>query len=81
MIDCSYVRRKDRLPDLPKRGCVHSFTGTMEEMKRMVTLGLDVGINGCSLKSDENVEVVKEVPLERLQIETDGPWVWSLRLC
>jgi len=65
---------KQRLDKLPKRGCVHSFTGTMEEMHRLVDMGFDIGINGCSLKSEENLAVVKEVPLERIQLETDGPW-------
>ena len=63
-----------RLERLPKRGLVHSFTGTLEEMQRIVGMGFDIGINGCSMKTEENIAVVKEVPLERLQIETDGPW-------
>lgn len=67
-----------RLAELPKRGLVHSFTGTVEEMQKLVDMGLDIGVNGCSLKTEENLAVVKEIPLDRLQIETDGPWV-SLR--
>ncbi|EME38587.1 hypothetical protein DOTSEDRAFT_92583 [Dothistroma septosporum NZE10] len=65
---------KAHLDRLPKRGVVHSFTGSMDEMQRIVELGFDVGINGCSMKTEENLEVVKTVPLERIQIETDGPW-------
>jgi len=65
---------RDRLEKLPRRGVVHSFTGSEEEMRELVEMGFDIGVNGCSLKTAENIEVVRKLPLERIQLETDGPW-------
>lgn len=41
-----------RSEQLPRRGLVHSFTGTLEEMQRLVDMGFDIGVNGCSMKSN-----------------------------
>ncbi|OTB05299.1 hypothetical protein M426DRAFT_319848 [Hypoxylon sp. CI-4A] len=63
-----------RLEKLERGAVVHSFTGTAEEMRELMDLGLYIGTNGCSFKTAENCAVVKEIQLDRLMLETDGPW-------
>eukprot|EP00758_Cryptobia_borreli_P002357 Tbor_TRINITY_DN2972_c0_g1::TRINITY_DN2972_c0_g1_i1::g.1071::m.1071/K03424/tatD; TatD DNase family protein len=55
-------------------GVCHSFTSDQGELDDMLNLGLYIGINGCSLKTQENLEVVKKIPLDKMLIESDGPW-------
>lgn len=55
-----------------KNSVVHSFTGTVDEARYLLDFGLKIGINGCSMK--DSVELVKEIPLDDLLIETDSPF-------
>ncbi|KAL7543426.1 hypothetical protein ACHAWF_007391 [Thalassiosira exigua] len=41
---------------------------------KFLSLGLYIGINGCSLKTDDNLSVVEQLPLDRIILETDCPW-------
>jgi TatD DNase family protein len=51
-------------------GVAHSFTGTPEEAAELVNMGFHISINGCGLKTEENLQMVKAVPLDRLLLET-----------
>ncbi|EAA27581.3 deoxyribonuclease tatD [Neurospora crassa OR74A] len=73
-VDCLKEAFGPNLERLEKGGVVHSFTGTLEEMQELMDLGLFIGVNGCSFKTDENCAVVKQIRLDRIMLETDGPW-------
>jgi TatD DNase family protein len=59
------------------RGVFHCFSGNMAQAKRVMGAGLYLGFNGLITYSgdEENRDVARQIPLEKLLIETDCPYL------
>ncbi len=59
------------------KGVFHSFTGTEEELEQVLTYeNFYVGLNGVvTFKNSSLKDYVKRIPLERLVLETDAPYL------
>jgi len=59
------------------RGIIHSFTADEKVLAEILKRGLYVGLNGIMTftKSDEQLAAAKAVPLNRLVLETDAPFL------
>lgn len=56
-------------------GVVHSYTDGLELANRFINeLNLYIGLNGCSLRTDDCLRCVKELGLDRILLETDCPY-------
>ena len=62
---------------VPPLGVAHSFTSSFEMAKTLVEMGWYLGINGIvTFKNAEDLrEVVSWLPLDRLLLETDSPFL------
>jgi TatD DNase family protein len=57
---------------------VHCFTGTTEEARRYLDLGFFLGVTGwiCDERRGQDLrEAVKFIPLDKLMLETDAPFL------
>uniref|UniRef100_A0A915CAZ7 Deoxyribonuclease TATDN1 n=2 Tax=Parascaris univalens TaxID=6257 RepID=A0A915CAZ7_PARUN len=71
-------RYKDALPP----AVIHCFTGTAAEAVKYIEMGLYIGLTGFIWKdrSDDGVKYALQsgkIPLERLVLETDAPFMYS----
>jgi len=66
----------EELEEIP-RGVAHSFFGDLPLAERLMDLGLYLGISGPVTfdNSEDLVKIVNKLPLERLLLETDCPYM------
>ncbi|MEX1112457.1 MAG: TatD family hydrolase [Candidatus Andersenbacteria bacterium] len=59
------------------RGVLHTFSGTREQMKQYLDMGMYISFSGVITfkNAAEIAETAKETPLDRVLIETDAPFL------
>ena len=57
------------------RGVAHSFTGSIDEAEKYLNLGFYLGFNGIITFARQYDDMIKSVPLERILLETDAPYL------
>ncbi|MCH5320830.1 MAG: TatD family hydrolase [Eubacterium sp.] len=67
----------DILKATKPKGVLHCFSGSKEMAREIIKLGMYIGLNGVVTFNNarKSLEVVKEIPLERLVLETDCPYL------
>lgn len=63
--------------ELRPRGVVHCFSGSAEMARQITDLGMYIGLGGATTfkNARKPVEVAASVPLSRLLLETDAPYM------
>lgn len=58
------------------KGIIHSFSGSYEMAMKFIELGYLIGINGTiTFKNSKLFEVVQKLPLDKIVLETDSPYL------
>ena len=72
-----FFRVLDSCKGLPLRGNLHAFSGSIETFHRLEAYGdWYVGIGGVlTFKNASIARVVRDIPLERILLETDAPYL------
>ena len=66
----------DILKKYKLKGIIHCYSGSLEIAKEYIKLGYKIGIGGViTFKNTNLVEVVKEIALKDITLETDSPYL------
>jgi TatD DNase family protein len=58
------------------RGIFHCFTGNLEQARQAISLNFYLGIGGVVTYKNSGLDIVlKDVPLDKLVLETDSPYL------
>lgn len=61
-------------------GVLHSFTDTIGTMETALSEGLFIGVNGISTFAKDKQDIWRAIPLKRMLLETDAPFLTPVPL-
>ena len=73
-----FIKRFKKHPAICQKSVVHCFTGNKETLDKYLSMGFSIGITGwiCDdRRAKELREAVRIIPLDRILIETDAPYL------
>jgi len=59
----------------PLRGVIHSFSGSWSQAQEYLKMGFSLGFNGIITFAQDYDEIVRQMPMDRLVLETDCPYL------
>lgn len=67
----------DILKEYQPKGVLHCFSGSKEMAREVIKIGMYIGLNGVATfkNARKSLEVVQDIPLDRLVLETDCPYL------
>jgi TatD DNase family protein len=67
--------RQSHNPLVDRPGVLHSFSGNIETARAALALGFCIGVTGPVTYRKDRQELIASLPLDRLLIETDSPFL------
>lgn len=58
------------------KGVMHCFSGSLETARELIKMGFFIGVGGVmTFKNSHIDEIIKNIPLEKIILETDSPFL------
>lgn len=70
------LRKGIKDPSKLYKGVFHCFSGDLQQAKKVIEMGFKIGIGGVvTFKNAKLAEIVKEIEIENILLETDSPYL------
>lgn len=63
------------LNQMPKKFMMHAFNGSTDFLKKIIKYGGYISLSASIKKKKKHIDILKNVPINKLLIESDGPYM------